>query len=100
MNTGTPDGFSRLCSLMRDVRVGHIEELLKYNFEQEINYKTSDVALEVTKKYLFFIKIFSGEDTHHRRCWKCFGYHTDAIFRLLFLNWTGKLCEPAITSYM
>ena len=30
--------------------------------EQEINYRTSDVALEVTKKYLFFSK-FSRERT-------------------------------------
>ena len=78
MNTGVLDVFSRLCSLMREGRVGHIEELLKCNAsssEQEINYRTSDVAPEVTKKHIFF---------------KCFGYHTQTL-GCCFLSWTGKL---------
>ena len=31
MNAGAPDGFARLCSLMREGSVGHIEEQVTRN---------------------------------------------------------------------
>ena len=55
---------SRLCSLMRDGRVGHIEELLKYNAFRT-RYKLQDVGRRTRshqKASIFFSK-FSRERT-------------------------------------
>ena len=46
--------------------------------EQEINYRTSDVVPEVTKKHTFF-KISRRRTPPPWRCWKCFGYQTQTF---------------------
>ena len=65
MNTRTPDSFSRLCSLMRGGRVGHIEELLKYNAFSTRN-KLQDVGRRARshQKAPIVFQNFSGEDPH------------------------------------